>query len=348
VAGFYVLSTSDRFSHPMAVVLQGLAALGHGLATSLSTREADGRHLKVQLESVEFDQRDPSDHDDFFLLDITSDLTGYTAEYLENWFESIRAFCRGRSLAVFYSSDDSNHVDFPSDFTVFLAHRNRLMDKNPHAQPLAFGCSSEVLDDARRHWGLRVPRARCVVDNFNPTFRQSVRESLMLSFLPRIQKHFSIDRRSLYGDEYAAQLAASSLLLAYGGEYVRPKTDFWYLEKTMSEIDKQRYSFKHREADIAIFRWDSWRFWEGLAYGAVPIQLDFREYGFELPVMPTPWEHYVPIRLHAIEETVDRLSEMLADPNSLDEMSEKAHHWVCEHYHPQAVAQRLLTRIGVS
>jgi hypothetical protein len=170
----------------------------------------------------------------------------------------------------------------------------------------------------------------------------------MLAFLPRIQRRLPVDKRSLYGDEYSAQLATSSLLLAYGGEYVRPKTDFWYLEQTMSEIEKRRYSFKRRETDIAIFRWDSWRFWEGLAYGAVPIQLDFEVYGFELPVVPTPWEHYVPIRLDAIEDTVDRLTELLAQPRRLDVLSAQAHEWVSAHYHPRLAAGRLLAALGVS
>lgn len=347
MAGLYILTTSERFSHPASVLLQGLAGLGFGLATSMARPESDGRHCKVDLGALPIQRRDPSSADDLLVLDVTTDLTGYTTEYLEEWFEKIRHFWAGRKPILLYSSDDANYVGFPEDFCVFHTHRNRLMDKNPQAHSLAFGCSMELLLDAQIHCQLGAPRQPAVVDNFNPSFRQSVRESLMLSFLPRVERLLPIDRRSVYGPDYAVQLAGAQFVLAYGGEYVRPKTDFWYLDQTLPEIEKRRYDFRHREVDIAIFRWDSWRFWEGLAYGCVPIQLDFEAYGFELAVRPVAWEHYVPIRLDAIEDTVEGMEQLLENPGQLQEMGHAARRWVQDHYHPKVVAKRFLDIVGV-
>jgi hypothetical protein len=347
-AGLYILTTSEKFSHPASVLIQGLTGIGFPVATSMTNPESDGRHCKVDLSALPIEKRDPRHGDDLMVLDVTTDLTGYTPEYLNEWFENIRRFWAGRTPTLLYSSDDANYVDFPEDFRVFHAHRNCKMDKNPHAHALAFGCSQELLLDADRRCSSRELRKALVVDNFNPSFRQSVRESLMLSLLPRLERILPIDRRLLYGSDYGDQLATSFFMLAYGGEYVRPKTDFWYLDQTLSEIDKQRYTFRHREVDIAVFRWDSWRFWEGLAYGCIPIQLDFEFYGFDLPVKPVGWEHYVPIRLDALEDTASGMEQLLANPRRLEEMGRASQRWVQGHYQPQAVAERFLNTLGVS
>jgi hypothetical protein len=88
-----------------------------------------------------------------------------------------------------------------------------------------------------------------------------------------------------------------------------------------------------------IIQWDSWRFWESLAAGCVPINIDLELYGVALPVMPENWRHYVGVDLRRPRETVERLRD---EPELLGRISRDGRKWVLMHYAPKAVAERFL------
>jgi hypothetical protein len=56
-----------------------------------------------------------------------------------------------------------------------------------------------------------------------------------------------------------------------------------------------------------IVQWDSWKMWEGLLSGCLVITADLDYYGIELPYKLIPYEHYIPIRYHEIEESYKKL-----------------------------------------
>ena len=88
-----------------------------------------------------------------------------------------------------------------------------------------------------------------------------------------------------------------------------------------------------------IVQWDSFRFWETLAAGAVAFHLDLERYGVTLPVMPQNWVHYIGIDLENPGAAVARLR---ADPGQLATIAAQGRVWALEHYAPAATARRFL------
>ncbi|MCJ0742443.1 glycosyltransferase [Pedobacter montanisoli] len=88
-----------------------------------------------------------------------------------------------------------------------------------------------------------------------------------------------------------------------------------------------------------LIQWDSWRFWETLALGSVPIHIDLEKYGVELPVMPKNWEHYIGIDLNNIDYAIKRILE---DRESIYKIAAQGHQWAMENYSPKVSAQRFL------
>ena len=54
-------------------------------------------------------------------------------------------------------------------------------------------------------------------------------------------------------------------------------------------------------------QWDSFRFWECLAFACCPIHLDLDKYGVDLPIIPKNWEHYIGLDLDYLERDLERL-----------------------------------------
>jgi hypothetical protein len=124
--------------------------------------------------------------------------------------------------------------------------------------------------------------------------------------------------------------------LAYGGTYVSD------IIKTQCFKDVPLYNnfFSKVEfvEDPVILRWDSWRFWESMALGCGTITLDMDKYGFELPVKPENWKHYIGIDLENISRDVERLST----PGLLEEIGRAGREWVLENYSLESVAKRFV------
>lgn len=86
-------------------------------------------------------------------------------------------------------------------------------------------------------------------------------------------------------------------------------------------------------------QWDSWRFWEGLAAGCLVFNLDLPHYGVQLPVMPEPFVHYVPVRAGRAGAVLDRLA---AEPGLAERIATQGRAWALEHYSPAALARRFI------
>jgi hypothetical protein len=93
---------------------------------------------------------------------------------------------------------------------------------------------------------------------------------------------------------------------------------------------------------LRVISGDSFRFWESLACGTVPMQVDFEHYGLHLPVRPEPFRHYLPVRFDDLEASARRIKEQLP---RLKNMADEGMRWACQMYAPCAVATRLLERL---
>ncbi len=70
--------------------------------------------------------------------------------------------------------------------------------------------------------------------------------------------------------------------------------------------------------------------------------MDFEKYGFELPVQPKNWEHYIGIDLDNIPASIDRIAE---NPEIFEKIALQGRAWAIENYSPKAVALRFMEKI---
>lgn len=89
---------------------------------------------------------------------------------------------------------------------------------------------------------------------------------------------------------------------------------------------------------------DSWRLWEAMACGAAVIHFDMTQSGWQLPVMPVNWEHYIGVDMDRPRDATDRIK---SDPGLLERVAVQGRAWAFEHYSPKAMALRLLDLAGL-
>jgi len=206
--------------------------------------------------------------------------------------------------------------------------------------PWGFGFQQKLID-LTQNFDFSKSRKRVIIRNFKPSLKQSLRESLDLILVPKLEKNISVDKTIDYysnyenNDNFIQKLLTSRFCLAYGGNYASNLLLNPYFHQ-FPEYSKITYL-----QDVLILRWDSWRLWESWVMGCIPITLDFYKYGFQLPVMPENWKHYIGLDLSKLEEDIERLLSL--SELELDEISVNAREWALQHYSPQAVAERALT-----
>jgi len=89
---------------------------------------------------------------------------------------------------------------------------------------------------------------------------------------------------------------------------------------------------------LRVISGDSFRFWESLACGTMPMQVDFDHYGLRLPVQPRGFAHYLPVRFDDLASSVERTKSLVP---RMQEIALGAQHWAREHYSPLAATKRL-------
>lgn len=259
------------------------------------------------------------------------------------FFENLREYARTRPIGLFYDQDDTNMIEFPTEFACFLPHTNCFMTKNPRAIPVQWGASLETFEEGKL-WSKKtqVRSPGSIVCNFNPTYSQTVREMILIATESRIGSKLMLDKRHLFGEEYSSQLRNAQFCLAFGGSFHWPKTDYSWIREHTSPLAQKFETFPFRSRTVGVLRWDSFRFWESMLFGCIPIQLDFEQYGFVLPVLPTPWLHYIPIDLLNVSSCFERLEDLLRSPELLSHMAIATREWANEHYHPSVFFQRVI------
>ncbi|MBE9235971.1 hypothetical protein IQ227_07985 [Anabaena aphanizomenioides LEGE 00250] len=251
---------------------------------------------------------------------------------------------KNKSLFINMSDCASSHFIGDNDYWLLSTQTTELINfANGNKIPWAFGFQQKLIDFTD-NFDFSQPRKREILRNFKPSLQQSVRESLDLILVPKLERNITIDRTVDYYSSYAnndnflKKLLTSRFCLAYGGFYTSNVLLNPYFHQ-FPEYSKITYL-----QDVVIGRWDSWRLWESWVMGCIPITLDFDKYGFLLPVMPENWQHYIGLDLSKLDEDVERLLSL--SEQELDEISYNGREWALQYYSPQAVAERALT-IGI-
>jgi hypothetical protein len=244
----------------------------------------------------------------------------------------------------------------------FKSHFTKFSPSFQNTHPFPFGLSERILRELQN-----VPafneRQHALLVNSQKLLKgeHTLRQYIEKYFLPKINSIIPLDttkktdakERGTYhafqweqasgrhNPGYYELLLSTTTCSSFGGYFISPfpyHSWTWtgrFCRKVIAE-----FGWKTRR----LVQWDSWRFWEALAAGCVPIHLDFDKYGFVLPVMPENWKHYIGIDLDNLDASIDRIEKNL---DRLPEISEEGRSWVLEHYTPVAVARRFLDTVLV-
>lgn len=243
---------------------------------------------------------------------------------------------------------------------IFKTHYNKTIKCPTNVHPWAFGLSSRVIKELNDC----IPSTKkksCLLVNFrHQKFSHSLRKFVGKNFIPQIQDLLEIDASNdnltippqdpyhlllwtqtgrRHYPEYYKRLKKSVACACFGGYFLAPEfADYnskisYYSMRIISELGLKTNR---------IAQWDSWRFWESLAAGCVTFHVDFKKYGFELPVLPKNWEHYIGIDLDNIQASINKIAEQ---PEIFEKISIQGRMWALENYSPQAVALRFMKKV---
>jgi hypothetical protein len=242
----------------------------------------------------------------------------------------------------------------------FKSHLTKSSLFLPNTHPFPFGLSVRILkelqnvpDFSQRNLGLLVnSRSSTYGDH---SLRSYIQKYLLPKIEPIIPPNTTIimdakDRGAYHAFQWAQAsgrhnpgyyelLLSTTTCSSFGGYFISP---FPYHSWTLTGRICRKIIAKFGWKTNRLVQWDSWRFWEAIAAGCVPIHLDFDKYGFVLPVMPENWKHYIGIDLDDLDGSIDRIAKNL---ERLPEISAEGRSWALEHYTPVAVARRFLETV---
>ena len=339
----HVFCTGRFLTHVAACFIQGVLKAGLAeVSTNLESIAVDSRSISTpDLTPYPVTLAPHRGDEDVLVIDESRPMGGGSLSDPAGiqFYETLRVLSKKKPVLVFYMQDDANLVRFPEGLTVFSSHRNSLACFEQKPFPLPFSLSLDLIQRADEWLAKGRPRRRVAVRNFRPSYNQAIRDVLDLALVPVLSHVVEVEDTLHFDDAYADQLSSSQAVLAYGGT-LQPN---FCLNPVLEAV-----KFEVFEGRVAVFRWDSWRFWESLVFGCATIQLDCDQYGLVLPHRPTPWLHYIPLDLSDIPGLVRRIKEGLGgDPDFLIKIGAQGRAWVLAHYHPTQRSLEIL-REGVS
>ncbi|MDP8236292.1 MAG: hypothetical protein P9M08_07895, partial [Candidatus Erginobacter occultus] len=273
-------------------------------------------------------------------------------------------FRRGRKHLTVCLDLSDGHVtpawrrEFSRFDHILRGHWNRNCSYPPNFRPWAFGLSNRIIS-AGAGAGPFASRRRVLLANFR--LSHPVRELAERLFYPRLEAVLPLDRTAEGWEErpwepldrifweqtgrrhypaYFRRLQESAASSCFSGFFlpVLPR----FLKSPRGERILSRLGWRPDPATGRVAQWESWRFWESLAAGAVAVGLDFRSYGLAPPVPPVNLVHYLGLS----PENIEPVRELLVrDPGILARISEAGREWALKNYGPRPTALRFLETI---
>lgn len=251
---------------------------------------------------------------------------------------------------------------------ILRAHKNARTFNFPNIHPWVLGFGNRVLKDKKNilvenknhqmavnfyfshkyvHQ-LRALAERKVISKFDPAF---INRKITPKEKPADEfgKLMWEQTYGLHNPEYYSLIEKTLLVAAFCGEMISGLPDDPSVSLAgghKAKIRRITFDFLStlKGAKERLIQWDSWRFWETLALGSVPMHIDLAKYGVELPVMPTNWKHYIGVDLDNISETVERVIE---EKDVIYKIARQGNEWCLINYSPKASAERFLKTIGL-
>lgn len=249
---------------------------------------------------------------------------------------------------------------------VLRAHYNRRLWWPSNVRPWAFGLTERILSASAKSCREWRSRQGCVFSfGASHGFAHGAREWAKQELLPSLAEILKVDASEddlnaaptdpqevlmwrqcvrRHSSAYFARLGSAEACACFCGELVPglpPRVSF-LVGGNKAKLKRAAWQLLSR----ALLRSprnvqpDSWRFWETLACGTAALHFDMHQAGWELPVMPENWKHYIGVDLVRPQKTIERIHD---DPDLLERVATEGQKWALEHYSPRKMAERLLS-----
>ena len=241
---------------------------------------------------------------------------------------------------------------------VFKAHYNQRIRGIPtNVKPWAFGMTERILTatDADQNWTTREP---VFLSNFR--VEHPLRNAASEILHPMLSDIFKIDNSTdgfvppseplaLFEWErtgrrhnltYYEKLKSSQAASCFGGKYAHRWATPVNFRKIFNRIEKWMPC-----SAMALYQWDSFRFWETFAAGCLVFHVDLKQQGCLLPVMPRNGVEYIGVDLKNPTKTREWILDV--KPVFAD-IAYRGKQWALKNYSPSAMANRFLSELGYS
>lgn len=275
-----------------------------------------------------------------------------------------------RFKLVYIEGDDSYEAHsfrapFDSFDLILRIKFNKRVYNPPHYLPWPISVSQYVIDRADQKL-LRQGKRMCILSNFNAThpFEHPLRKLARERIVPKFEKFLPIDRTMLLWDQaptdpfdafhlkqvpkyynpaYHDLLAGAAACFAFCGDLIpglplNPAPMLRYGNKGKLKRKLWGTFSALIGSTPRSVQWDSYRFWECLAFGCCPIHIDLEKYGVDLPTMPKNWEHYVGLDLDNLGRDINRIRK---SPDLLLKIGQQGREWLKKHYSGRALCSFL-------
>lgn len=325
---FYI--PSKRIFHTTACIAQGFIELGFKVRSNVpfSLENIDSRGISTPFSLT----TPPPFHeineasDGLFIIDVTHGFGPY---------EELIKYLNKKSFFIINMADSANFQDFPAGFKVATAHYNKYAVREGKFFPMPFGLSVDIIN-LSSSFNLVDNRRPKIIQNFKPSLSQGVRNFLAVSLEKRLESLDLMSYEYFAGRDYAESLARTMFICAYGGEIYRDLNRARLYGDNSFESN-QTYKFKRLTEEYVVLRWDSWRFYEAMAFGCLPIQLNLEDYGMKVNV-PISLGDYIPINLRNLDHAVQKIDVIKNNYEEFNRASNESRAWSVLNFSPRALA----------
>lgn len=285
-----------------------------------------------------------------------------------NWFTDIHPLPENlfhpnrKYVTVYLDSEDSDRTyamrpEFRQFDFIFRNHFNRKLNYGSNFYPWPFGLTKRIVRELNEVPDFQERKRQLLINFRHWKGGHPVRNISCSQLMPRLEKILPINNHIDQPDDhpvdpyhhlhwvqmggrhnpsYYKRLKDSAACACFGGFFVPPCPK--NPGSLISRGGRRILSDLKLKSNV-IVQWDSWRLWESLAAGCTTFHVDFEKYGFDLPVMPENWRHYIGIDLDNVQEAVDRIAN---EPEILQKVATEGRLWVLENYTPLPTALRFL------
>lgn len=325
--GVYIYAPDETLTHFSGCLVEGLLDLGIPVKTNATTLTSRPVSMPLPRFDMSTLLSEPLTGFSSYLVDISTTNTFVPFEGVDP-----------APVAYISTSDISTFCEVPDPHILFVAHDSTKAVKPGKRIPIGFGLANKLTGIVSTPMS---ERNQIAAETFRPTLHQGIRAMLDMAFIPALEKNIPVERINTSPSEYLKTLKSTALCLAYGGDFYSPIVKNDWFKKHQPDL-YTHHAFAN-VASAAILRWDSWRFWEAMAAGSVAVHLDFNTYGFNLPIMPEPWTHYIPLDLENLTASADAIWDRRDEWASI---AESGRAWAIEHYAPAPTATRILIEMA--